>query len=464
MIDSSPTLSTDQRPKAAVATAHAPEATDAIVVQSLSKLYRLGARSKRAETALEAVTQWISAPLRNLRELNDRPSLESAAAARAAVPSGDTSNLLVALDDLSFRIKRGGIVGVIGRNGAGKSTLLKILARITSPTAGEAVIQGRVGSLLEVGTGFHPDLTGRENVFLNGTMLGMSRLEIDERLDRIVEFSGVGRFLDTPVKRYSSGMRVRLGFSVAAHLEPEILLVDEVLAVGDAEFQAKCLGKMSEVSHLGRTVLFVSHNMDAILNLCEECLVLEAGKLAFRGPAADAVDFYMRSFARSAADGSAHEVRGASGHTAGAATRVDRIEFLHRDGSPKSLISTWDDLVVRIHYRAAETYAHGSFILDVFDRRQQRLLVMDSGTRIPIRAGQDFVDCAIPRLPLAAGDFFIGVGLALSNNQWLWREQNFGTFHVHGRDVFQIGRPPDLSRMVFAADHQWIPSSLPPAS
>lgn len=200
-----------------------------------------------------------------------------------------------ALKDVSFDIERGEAVGIIGRNGAGKSTLLKILSRITDPTTGRFEINGRVSSLLEVGTGFHPELTGRENIFLNGTILGMRRAEIRKKLDAIVDFSGVEKFLDTPVKHYSSGMKVRLAFSVAAHLEPEILIIDEVLAVGDAEFQKKCLGKMDEVSKgEGRTVLFVSHNMSAIEALCSSAFVLSGGRVAYRGGTSDAVERYLQ--------------------------------------------------------------------------------------------------------------------------------------------------------------------------
>jgi lipopolysaccharide transport system ATP-binding protein len=198
-----------------------------------------------------------------------------------------------ALRDISFEVRRGQVLGIIGRNGAGKSTLLKILSRVTEPTQGYAEIRGRVGALLEVGTGFHPELTGRENIYLNGAILGMKRREIERKFDEIVAFSEVEKFIDTPVKRFSSGMYLRLAFAVAAHLEPEILVVDEVLAVGDAEFQRKCIGKMNDVAEQGRTVLFVSHNMSAILRLTEECLVLEDGRLALRAPTAQAVDYYM---------------------------------------------------------------------------------------------------------------------------------------------------------------------------
>jgi lipopolysaccharide transport system ATP-binding protein len=202
-----------------------------------------------------------------------------------------------ALRDVSFDVAEGEVLGVIGRNGAGKSTLLKVLTRITSPTEGRAEIRGRVGSLLEVGTGFHPELTGRENIYLNGAILGMKRKEIQFKLPEIAEFSGVDRFLDTPVKRYSSGMYVRLAFSVAAHLEPEILLVDEVLAVGDAEFQARCLGRMEDFGANGRTVLFVSHNMQAVAQLCDRVILLENGQVAMDGPSSDVVARYLQASA-----------------------------------------------------------------------------------------------------------------------------------------------------------------------
>jgi lipopolysaccharide transport system ATP-binding protein len=203
---------------------------------------------------------------------------------------GDT---IWALDNVSFKLKQGEALGIIGRNGAGKSTLLKILSRVTAPTSGEVKVKGRIASLLEVGTGFHPELTGRENIYLNGAILGMSRAEVNSKFDEIVDFSGVDKFIDTPVKRYSSGMYVRLAFAVAAHLEPEILVVDEVLAVGDAEFQKKCLGKMSDVADSGRTVLFVSHNMPAILRLCSSAILLDKGRLVMQGSPMDVTNYYL---------------------------------------------------------------------------------------------------------------------------------------------------------------------------
>lgn len=247
----------------------------AIRVENLGKMYKIGGPQNRYRTLRETISENMSAMMRHLRT------------------GTQAKETIWALRNLDFEIKQGQVVGVIGRNGAGKSTLLKILARVTEPTEGMAEIHGRVGSLLEVGTGFHPELTGRENIFLNGAILGMKKSEIEKKFDEIVAFSEVDKFIDTPVKRYSSGMYLRLAFAVAAHLEPEILVVDEVLAVGDAEFQRKCLGKMSDVARQGRTVLFVSHNMSAILRLTEEAIVIEKGKLVYRAPAPQAVDYYL---------------------------------------------------------------------------------------------------------------------------------------------------------------------------
>jgi lipopolysaccharide transport system ATP-binding protein len=224
-----------------------------------------------------------------------RDSLSHAAARFVGREEKQEPREIWALRDVSFSVQEGEALGVVGRNGAGKSTLLKVLTRITAPTSGRAIIRGRVGSLLEVGTGFNPELTGRENVFLNGSILGMKRREIQRKLDEIVEFSGVEKFIDTPVKRYSSGMAVRLAFSVAAHLEPEILLIDEVLAVGDAEFQQRCLGRMEDLSGAGRTVLFVSHNMQAINQLCDRAIWLEAGKITEEGEPSEVVTHYLHS-------------------------------------------------------------------------------------------------------------------------------------------------------------------------
>lgn len=246
-----------------------------IEVKHLSKQYNIGV-DKTYKMLSENITSMVRHPLKMLRDFNRQ------------------NNTFWALKDVNFEVNRGEAIGIIGRNGAGKSTLLKVLSRITYPTEGEIIMRGHVGSLLEVGTGFHPELTGRENVYFNGAILGMKKREIDEKFDEIVKFSGVEEFLDTPVKRYSSGMHVRLAFSVSAHLDPEILIVDEVLAVGDAAFQKKCLGKMSEVTESGRTVLFVSHNMQAIQQLCNRVILLQDGKIIMDDESSKAIEGYLQ--------------------------------------------------------------------------------------------------------------------------------------------------------------------------
>lgn len=257
-----------------------------IEVENLSKQYRLGLIG--SGTMRDDFTRWWSNvrgkenPLLKLGESNDRTTVGN-------------SDYVWSLKNINFEVKQGDVLGIIGRNGAGKSTLLKILSRITAPTTGSVKIKGRVASLLEVGTGFHPELTGKENIFLNGAILGMKKSEIKSKLDEIIQFSSVERYIDTPVKRYSSGMYVRLAFAVAAHLDPEILIIDEVLAVGDMEFQNKCLGKIKDISSEGRTVLFVSHNMGSVQNLCNKGLLLNNGEIIFNGSSADAVNAYVSS-------------------------------------------------------------------------------------------------------------------------------------------------------------------------
>jgi lipopolysaccharide transport system ATP-binding protein len=258
----------------------------AIRVENLGKRYKIGLAPERYRTLRDSLAQGASAPFRRMRGASRRAENSS---------NTDGAGTIWALQEVTFDVQKGQVLGIIGRNGAGKSTLLKILSRVTEPTEGYAEIHGRVGSLLEVGTGFHPELTGRENIYMNGAILGMKRSEIERKFDEIVAFSEVEKFIDTPVKRYSSGMYLRLAFAVAAHLEPEILVVDEVLAVGDAEFQRKCLGKMSDVAHEGRTVLFVSHNMSAVLRLTEETIVLNKGKMVMRAATPAAVDYYLSS-------------------------------------------------------------------------------------------------------------------------------------------------------------------------
>lgn len=316
---------------------------NAIKVENLSKRYRIGYEKQARDTFAEVLSDWITQPIRNYRRLRSLTEFDQA--------KENAHDIIWALRDVSFEVKPGEVIGVIGKNGAGKSTLLKILSRITYPTGGKVALNGRVSSLLEVGTGFHPELTGRENVYLNGTILGMTKDEIDRKFDEIVEFSGVSKFIDTPVKFYSSGMGVRLAFSVAAHLEPEILLIDEVLSVGDAGFQKKSLGKMEEVSQQGRTVLFVSHNMGAVRSLCSRGLLLDEGSLVIDDKVDAVINTYLSSKDVSTA--------GRLGWSEANAPQDKElflfgIEVFSEDGEVKTTYQIDEGFEIHIHYQIVE--------------------------------------------------------------------------------------------------------------
>lgn len=321
-----------------------------VSARGLAKRYRLGTLA----VPYGRLTESISAGVRSLVSRGRSESRSRAA------------EYVWALRDVSFDIREGEVVGVIGRNGAGKTTLLKILSRITEPTSGEARVKGRVGALLEVGAGFHYELTGRENVYLNGAILGMHRAEIQARFDAIVAFAEVERFIDTPVKRYSSGMLVRLAFAVAAHLEPDVLIVDEVLAVGDAAFQKKCLGRMDEVATMGRTVLFVSHNMGAIRALCQRAMVLEAGEVVFDGSAGDAISAYMSSVGQLAGGGELAWSRDEPGRPCTEDVALDAIRLVGPSGRSTSVYDTDMPIQVEIDYEILRPLRGSRFVLAVY--------------------------------------------------------------------------------------------------
>ncbi len=316
----------------------------------------------------------------------------------AALPRVGGSEDFWALRDVSFEVKQGEVIGIIGRNGAGKSTLLKILSRITEPTEGWVGINGRVGSLLEVGTGFHPELTGRENIYLNGAVLGMRRAEIQRKFDEIVAFAEIEKFLDTPVKRYSTGMYVRLAFAVAAHLEPELLVVDEVLAVGDAEFQKKCLGKMEDVSHKeGRTVLFVSHNMGVIQSLCPHSLLLDAGRVRFFGPTAEAVPLYLSAVAATLSFERPAQPSGAPTITRGAlVVEEERLIFDLEITSAQSPNCT---LGIKLHDNLGGAIGCAAAELSSANKALQ------------LRSGVNHLRCALRVPRLAVGRYFVSMQL-----------------------------------------------------
>jgi len=364
-----------------------------------------------------------------------------------------------ALKDVSFEIQQGDRVGIIGRNGAGKSTLLKILSRITEPTTGSIRIKGRVASLLEVGTGFHPELTGRENIYLNGAILGMSKAEIKRKFDEIVAFAEVEKFLDTPVKRYSSGMYVRLAFAVAAHLEPEILVVDEVLAVGDAQFQKKCLGKMEDVGKEGRTVLFVSHNMGTIGSLCNQGIHLKAGQIDCIGSVKKTISHYLMSFQILNVYSPGTLFKKNKKEINYNNFQILELSLLNRDSQLKLITKTWDYLRIRIHYYSPKNISNGSVVLEISTPFGNKLIQYStrplSGLELTIPEGESYTDCIIPCLPLASGNYLISLGLAIPMAEWLCWEENIATLEIVDNDVYNSKFPPTQNRTTIAVEHYW---------
>jgi lipopolysaccharide transport system ATP-binding protein len=391
-----------------------------IAVENLGKKYRIQHQQQgRKYVALrDVIAQKITAPFRWLRATT-RPQVhgqQDQSSGGPVVSSPRTEDFWV-LKDVSFEVRQGEVVGIIGRNGAGKSTLLKILSRITEPTTGRIHIKGRVASLLEVGTGFHPELTGRENIFLNGAILGMHRVEINTKFDEIVAFAEVEKFLDTPVKHYSSGMYVRLAFAVAAHLEPEILIVDEVLAVGDAEFQKKCLGKMESVSRKeGRTVLFVSHNMAAVRSLTTRGMVLNAGRMVFNGSSAAAIEHYEQ-FGNPEKGSDA--VRFPSGR--GQHTKIIHTCLLDGSNKPTKIYSSGDPFRLEVQF---ETNGASGLSLEVFllDANRHNIAVASlhhfQGAVLPTKPGIYRSLLTFQPLLLASGPYTVNLTTSVPNSSW----------------------------------------------
>lgn len=353
---------------------------------------------------------------------------------------------LIALRDVSFTVQQGEVLGIIGRNGAGKSTLLKILSRVTAPTSGKIKVKGRIASLLEVGTGFHPELTGRENIYLNGAILGMTRQEVTRKFDEIVDFAEVEKFIDTPVKRYSSGMYVRLAFAVAAHLEPEILVVDEVLAVGDAAFQKKCLGKMGDVAKGGRTVLFVSHNMVAIEQLCQQCILLSTGSLEQSGTADNVIEYYLNR-----ADNSSHgmfkEITGLQGQFF-----IKLIDFCFssvnkNDKRESKIIKAGDSLKIYMNFFTDIDIQNIRIGIGINNNRNYRVATLHneiSGFQISLSKGNNDVICAIPTANLVEGAYSVDIKV-YSGRETVLFAQNFYQFDIQPGNLYNSGKLPDSS-------------------
>ncbi len=409
-----------------------------IKVENLSKQYKIGTRSAPYTTLRETVSKIARSPLKILSRKNrNKP------------------DSFWALRNVSFEVEPGEIVGIIGRNGAGKSTLLKILARVTEPTEGRIELYGHANSLLEVGTGFHPELTGRENIFVNGAILGMKNYEIKRLFDEIVQFAEVEKFLDTAVKHYSSGMYMRLAFSVAAHLNPDILIIDEVLSVGDAQFQKKCLAKVHDVAKSGRTVLFVSHNMAAVENLCGRGVVLKQGKVIFAGEQTRAISHYLESVNKNFDS----DLKGRADRTGSGEVRVNAIEIKDPDGNPLYNVMSGQDVDIYFHFERLENYRRSNVIMSFMVRTyldvpvflQHNRLTRDDWGALPATGA--FV-CRIRRLPLPPASYRLGLSV-MCDNEYLDRIDDAGELIVIEGDFYGSGEVPPITHGCCLVDAQW---------
>ena len=393
----------------------------AIRVVGLGKKYTLGEQREKYKTIQDAIVNSVKMPFRRIFNKN----------------SGLPVNKFWALKDVSFDVHKGEVIGIIGRNGAGKSTLLKILSRITTPTEGEVQIKGRVGSLLEVGTGFHPEMTGRENIFLNGSILGMKKVEIEQKFDAIVKFAEIDNFIDTPVKRYSSGMYVRLAFAVAAHLDPEILIVDEVLAVGDIGFQKKCLGKMGDISKEGRTVLFVSHNMGAVHNLCSRCIMLNQGRLVSEGDTNHVINEYI-------SDGAVNRAEYYQPHSPDKPINLRSVRLFSKEGKNTSEFRFDEGFIIAIEYEVNVSVSgccvwtglrtiEGNVIIDTADTDVDGHLL---GTR---EVGYYNTLIKVPPSWLNTGNYILVVGIVRYNP-----ETTYDRVEAANISILDIGTPEKI--------------------
>ena len=411
-----------------------------IEAHSLSKRYRIGAPPKEANNAIQAIKNACLAPFAYLRK---------------ATSKGSEAEWIWALKNASFSINRGEAVGIVGRNGAGKTTLLKILSRITDPTNGKAIIKGRVGSLLEVGTGFHPELTGRENLYLNGAIIGMKKAEVKAKFDEIVAFAEVAKFIDTPVKYYSSGMYVRLAFAVAAHLEPEVLLVDEVLAVGDAAFQKKCLGKMDDVTHQGRTVLLVSHNMEAVLGLCERAIWIDNGEIIEDGLARNVVHNYVRI---SLEQSEQRNLLTETDRIGNGRVRFTGVSLRDKDGNSASSAVCGEPVDLLLSYATnGEEVSQVSvrvWIRDYSGKERICLWTKAKGQYFDSLPPKGYFVCRIPRISLVPGAYSLDI-IADTGREKADKIFNAAKLEVAPGDFFgsglKVGRLGE-----YLCDHEWL--------
>lgn len=413
-----------------------------IDVQNLGKMYHIGALQERNDTLRDAIVEGARSTFR--RNLNP----------------GGTEDFW-AVKDVSFQVNRGEVLGVIGRNGAGKSTLLKLLSRITTPTEGEIRVKGRVGTLLEVGTGFHPELSGRENIYMNGAILGMTRQEINKKFDEIVAFSEIEKFIDTPVKRYSSGMYIRLAFSVAAHLESDILLVDEVLAVGDVAFQRKCLGKMGDIAEGGRTIVFVSHNMATIQSMCERGIVMDAGGIAYNGDIDSAVQSYLTMLEEHIDTTDLYYRTDRSG---GEKFRYSAVQFYDtKTGLPVNSLLSGQDVTIKLQYdcREPDGLHDVSFTIGFFKQGEIFLFacrsdVVEQTYDIPFGTGE--VTLRVPQWPVNQGRVVFNIN-ARSRQGYVDRVRNAGYIDTELGDFYGSGKLPAGNQQGVLIDFDFLPQT-----
>ncbi|HLY58953.1 MAG TPA: ABC transporter ATP-binding protein [Stellaceae bacterium] len=425
----------------------APVPDVAISAEGLGKSFLIGHQAARAQDSFrEMMARRARALGRSaLDVLRGRPLV-----------AGDAVEQFWALRDVSFEVRRGEVLGVIGRNGAGKSTLLKVLSRITEPSEGRAVIRGRVASLLEVGTGFHPELSGRENIYLNGAILGMTRAEIAARFDEIVAFAEVERFLDTPVKRYSSGMYMRLAFAVAAHLEPEILIIDEVLAVGDLAFQRKCLGKMQDVAQHGRTVIFVSHNLPSVVDLCDRAILLDRGRVAMAGSSHEVAAHFLASLRTQLSAGDISAYR----HPYRDEGWVDiRAVSVCGDELGGAVVEPGDAVAIDVELAVLRPVTDGIVVVNILDERLEivaTFMSSDDGHYFSVGPGAHRVTCELGPLPLSPGAYLVNVGVAATGGRLAWDAvKALPGFRMGGEQSAAWLRWPERPGVVFLDKSRW---------
>jgi lipopolysaccharide transport system ATP-binding protein len=417
-----------------------------IQVENLSKRFFIAARQVSYETLSDIIGGIITNPLKRASQL----------LRGHAYAASNLTETIWALKDISFMVEHGEVMGIIGHNGAGKSTLLKILSRITEPTEGYAKVYGRVGSLLEVGTGFHQELTGRENIYLNASILGMKRAEINRKFDEIVEFSGVEKFLDTPVKHLSTGMQLRLGFAVAAHLETEILIVDEVLAVGDAEFQKKCLGKMSDVAQSGRTVLFVSHNLSAVQSLCTRAILLKNGSVEMIGNTPDVLNHYQ-AYYTAAVNLSLEDRTDRDGN---GLLRFTKLRVSRPAAQSETTLAGGEDAIIHFYFKTknGQSLRNVRFVFSFLDIYGNRLFSCDTlykKSDFLLISPEGEVQCRIARLPLASGSYFISIEAHIDHSI-LDHIPNAAKVEVVDGDFYGTGvLPSGHSAGWFLIDNEW---------